>query len=53
VNSLAREAISRGATLVDQEGVAHFGKLTLNEWCQIIEDIAAEDRAYEMAMSSL
>ena len=53
VNSLAREAIARGATLVDQDGVAHFGKLTHNEWSQIVEDIATEDKAYEMAMSSL
>jgi hypothetical protein len=53
VNSLAREAISRGVTLVDQEGVAHFGRLTRTEWDQIVEDIAAEDKAYDMAMSSL
>jgi hypothetical protein len=53
VNSLAREAIRRGETLVDQEGVAHFGKCTNTEWSQIIDDIAAEDKAYEMAMGSL
>jgi hypothetical protein len=53
VNSLAREAIARGETLVDKEMVAHFGRCTLNEWNQIVEDIAAEDKAYEMAMGSL
>ena len=53
VNSLAREAIARGVTLADEEGIAHFGKLTTNEWNEIVADIAAEDKAYDMAMSSL
>ena len=53
VNSLARDAIARGTTLLDQDGVAHFGRLTAREWSEIVDDITAEDKAYEMAMGSL
>ena len=49
VNSAAREAIARGVTLVDENGIAHVGRCTANEWNEIVSDVIAQNRAIEMA----
>ena len=50
VNSLVREAIARGVTLVNETGIAHTGSCTSSEWDEIVRDIASEDTAIVNAM---
>jgi hypothetical protein len=50
VNSAAREAIARGATLVDEPSVAHVGRCTQSEWEEIKLDLEAQTRSIELAM---
>jgi hypothetical protein len=49
VNSAAREAIARGATLVDEPSVAHVGRCTQSEWDEILRDLEAQTKAIELA----
>ena len=49
INSAAREAIARGATLVDELGIAHMGRCTAHEWEEIKRDLEAQSKAIEMA----
>ncbi len=50
LHSAAREAIARGRTLINEDGIAHVGKCGEHEWPQIIEDMKASDLALERAM---
>ncbi len=49
VNSAAREAIARGATLVNEMGIAHQGGCTASEWDEIKLDLQAQNKAIELA----
>jgi hypothetical protein len=53
VNGAAREAISLGKTLIEEDAIAHVGRLTASEWAQILRDVAAEDAAHVNAMALL
>lgn len=53
INGAAREAIAYGGTLIEQDGIAHFGKCTAHEWGQIVEDVTVDAKAYQMGMGSL
>ena len=53
INSAAREAIAAGRTLLNEEHIAHVGRVVEREWQEIIDDIEAEDRAFANAMASL
>jgi hypothetical protein len=49
VNSAAREAISRGVTLVNETGIAHQGSCTETEWQEIKFDLEAQNKAIDLA----
>ena len=53
VNGAAREAIAQGTTLIDQDGIAHFGKCSAHEWAQILEDVETDAKAYELGMTGV